>query len=158
MAFDLQRFVSLRDVPNLHQPYDAAEAEYRHGGWQLSAAYTQPVQINARDRYYSSSDLTFGGVHIERRLAKLGSVSGYVARFTHNGAVFTSASGNERRNVFDVRLADSLRGVDWDAEVMHQTRSVGAQIIQANAVGSSVGYAAGPFTNPTQCAFDSRPQ
>jgi hypothetical protein len=140
MAFDLQRFVSLRDVPNLHQPYDAAEAEYRHGGWQLSAAYTQPVQISARDRYYSSSDLTFGGVHIERRLAKLGSVSGYVARFTHNDAVFAGASGNERRNVFDVRLAGSIRGVDWDAEAMHQTGSVGAQIVQASAVGSSVGY------------------
>jgi hypothetical protein len=25
-------------------------------------------------------------------------------------------------------------------------------------VGGKIVYAAGPFTNPTQCAFDSRPQ
>ena len=140
IAFDLQRFVSLRDVPNLHQPYDAAEAEYRHGAWLLSAAYTRPVQISAQHGYYSSSDLTFDGLHIERRLATLGNVSGYFARFTHNGAVFTTALGNERRNVFDVRLAGTRGGIDWDAEAMRQTGSVGAKTIQASAVGSSVGY------------------
>jgi hypothetical protein len=140
IAFDLQRFVSLRDGPNLHQPYDAAQAEYRRGGWRLSAAYTQPVQINARNRYYSTPDLTFSGVRVERRVRKVGDLSAYVARFAHDGAVFTSASGNERRTVLDVRFAGALRGIDWDAEAMRQTGAIGAQSIQALAVGSSVGY------------------
>jgi alginate export protein len=140
IAFDLQRFVSLRDVPSLHQPYDAAEAEYQRGRWHLSAAYTQPVQINAQNRYFSSRDLTFSGVRFELPVPKLGDFSAYLAKFTHNGAVFTTASGDERRNVFDVRLAGAHRRMDWDGEAMHQTGSLGAQAIEADAVGSSVGY------------------
>jgi Alginate export len=139
IAFDFQRFVSLRDGPNLHQPYDAAQAEYQRGGWRLAAAYTQPVQINARNRYDSSPALTLSGVRVERRV-KVGDLSAYVARFAHDGAVFTSASGNERRSVLDVRFAGALRSIDWDAEAMRQTGSIGAQTIRAVAVGSSIGY------------------
>ncbi len=43
-AFDLQRFVSVRDGPNVRQSYDAAWADYEHGPWRFITFYSQPVQ------------------------------------------------------------------------------------------------------------------
>ena len=47
-AFDLQRFVSVRDGPNIRQSYDAAWADYERGPWRFITFYSQPVQ--ARDQ------------------------------------------------------------------------------------------------------------
>jgi len=37
IAFDLQRFISVRDGPNIRQSYDAIWADYERGSWRLTA-------------------------------------------------------------------------------------------------------------------------
>jgi aromatic ring-cleaving dioxygenase len=64
-AFDLQRFVSVRDGPNVRQSYDAAWADYEHGPWRFISFYSQPVQdhdLRIFDDYSSGRfDMRFTG-------------------------------------------------------------------------------------------------
>jgi hypothetical protein len=141
-GFDLQRFVSVRDGPNLRQSYDAAWLDYERGQWAFIGFYSQPVQdrdLRAFDDY-SSDRLTFSGVRIERRLSAWGQVSAYYARFTQDAAKFLSVSGDERRDVLDVRFGGKAMGFDWDIEAMNQTGAIGGDSVRAWAFGSLAGY------------------
>jgi hypothetical protein len=131
-GFDLQRFLSVRDGPNVRQAYDGATVAYTRGPWRFIALYTDPVQnrnVGAFDDY-SSPHLTFGLLRIERKITASSPLSAYVGRFTN---------GNERRDLVDVRFAGSGGGFDWDAEGMTQNGSIGAQAIHAWATGAIIG-------------------
>ena len=52
LPVELQRFVSVRDGPNLRQAYDAAYADYQQGAWRATGAYDAP------SRYETSARLT----------------------------------------------------------------------------------------------------
>jgi len=139
---DLQRFLSMRDGPNLRQPYDAALVEYRRGGWRLGGLYSQPVQIRDRRPFDDFSDrrLTASGFLIRRPVMGSSEVSVYYLHYRRGAAHFTSASGDERREIVDVRLKGAANGFDWDIEAMNQTGRIGSQAIDAWAFGSVVGY------------------
>ena len=142
LAFDLQRFVSVRDGPNVRQSYDAAWADYEKGPWRITGFYSQPVQNRDEVAFddYSSGRLTYGGLRVERRMAVLGAVSVYLSRFTQDGVTFPSAKGDERRDILDVRVAGAARGYDWDVEAMGQEGRIGSQDVRAWAFGSLGGY------------------
>jgi len=141
-AFDLQRFVSVRDGPNVRQSYDAAWFDYETGLWRFITFYSQPVQ--ARDRRilddYSNGHLTYGGLRLERKLFGSARLSAYYSRFTQDAARFTSVRGAERRDIFDLRFAGTAGHFDWDVEAMGQFGRVGGQDVQAWAVGSLAGW------------------
>ena len=142
IAFDLQRFISARDGPNVRQAYDAAWADYDRGPWRLTSFYSQPVQDRDQRIFddYSSDRLTYGGARIERRLFAGAQVAVTVSRFTQDGSHFPSASGNERRDIIDVHASGNEVGFDWDVEGMNQTGRIGADAIEAWAFGSLSGY------------------
>src|SRR4029077_9572285 len=83
MAFDLQRFVSVRDGPNVRQSYDAAWMQYEIGPWLLHALYTEPVQTRNNRPFddFSSGALTYSGFKIERTLFDSTKLSVYVSQF-----------------------------------------------------------------------------
>ncbi len=142
IAFDLQRFISLRDGPNVRQSFDAAWFSYLHGAWRLSGFYSQPVQdkdVHVFDDY-SSQALTYGGVRLEHQVFGSGQLSATLSRFTQHGAHFPSISGNERRDVLDVHFAQKAGGFDLDMEGMGQTGRIADENILAWAVGSLGGY------------------
>ena len=142
IAFDLQRFISVRDGPNIRQSYDAAWADYERGSWRLTSFYSLPVQdrdLRAFDDY-SSNHLTYGGARIERKLFRTAQIAVTYSVFTQDNSHFPSASGNERRDVVDVHTSGSGAGVDWDIEGMNQTGHIGSKHIEAWAFGSLAGY------------------
>lgn len=141
LAFDLQRFVAVREGPNVRQPFDAAWVGYATGPWKLQALYSQPVQTQSQRAFGDSSSPqnTFSGIHIENGNAT-GLLSGYVAQFVAVPATYLFASGIERRNIFDLRTAGSRSGNDWDLEGMYQTGNVGGKIVRAWAAGNRWGY------------------
>src|SRR5258706_13413311 len=53
---------------------------------------------------------------------------------------FLDASGDERRNNFDIHYAGVRSGFDWDTEAMAQFGDIGGKNIRAWAVGSRSGY------------------
>jgi hypothetical protein len=141
-AFDLQRFVSVRDGPNVRQSYDAGWADYENGPWRFITFYSHPVQVQDNQVFddYSSSKQTFGGARLERKLSEQLSVTGYYANFTQADVHFPNAAGNEQRDVFDLHLNGAADHVDWDIEAMNQTGHIGADPIEAWAFGSLAGY------------------
>ncbi|CAJ3398332.1 alginate export family protein [Burkholderia pseudomallei] len=142
MAFDLQRFVSVRDGPNVRQAFDGIWADWEQGPWRLIGYATQPVQYRDDGAFddVSNRNLTFSGVRIERQRVGPGDLSAYYSRYNRTQAQFLDGAGGEHRDVFDVRYAGKRRNVDWDIEGMYQTGRVGAQRIEAWAVGSLAGY------------------
>ena len=142
MAFDLQRFVSVRDGPNVRQSYDAAWADYEIGPWRFIGFYSQPVQI--KDPYvfddYSSGRQTFSGARVERQLGENISLAAYWAYFTQDGARYLTASGNEHRHIIDVHFAGGYGGFDWDVEAMGQVGYIDSKDIRAWYFGALGGY------------------
>jgi Alginate export len=142
MAFDLQRFIAARDGPNVRQTYDAIWADYEYGKWRFIGYATQPVQnrpISAFDDV-SNRHLTFSGVRFERQDAGPGDVSGYYSRYNRSNARFIDATGDEHRDVFDLRYSGKTGRADWDIETMYQSGHVGDKTIAAWALGSIAGY------------------
>ncbi|WP_250516503.1 alginate export family protein [Caballeronia sp. INDeC2] len=149
MAFDLQRFISVRDGPNVRQAYDALWADYEYAKWRFIAYATRPVQYRDVSAFDDTSNrhLTFSGVRFERQDAGPGDLSGYYSLYTRADAQFLDAQGDEHRNVFDLRYTGKAAAFDYDLESMYQTGHVGNKTIAAWAVGSLFGYTlASPWT------------
>jgi len=158
-GFDLQRFLSVRDGPNVRQAYDGATVAYTRGAWRFIALHTYPVQNRNRRAFddYSSPHLSFGLLRIERKITSSSSLSAYVGRFRQDDARFPSASGNERRYLVDVRLTGSGGGFDWDAEAMAQSGSIGARVIRAWTTEAIVGrtFESVPLSPRVSLQFDA---
>ncbi|PMS13479.1 alginate export family protein [Trinickia caryophylli] len=142
MAFDLQRFVSVRDGPNVRQAFDAVWADYEYRKWRFIAYATQPVENRSASPFddVSNRSLTFSGVRFERQSVGPGDLSGYWSRYNRSNAHFIDAMGPEHRDVWDVRYSGTHERFDWDVEAMLQTGTVGDATIRAWAVGSIAGY------------------
>ncbi|CDZ76485.1 hypothetical protein BN59_00754 [Legionella massiliensis] len=141
-AFDLQRFVSVRDGPNVRQSYDAVWGDYEKGDWRVISFYSQPVlTLNYRAfDDYSSSNYTFSGFRVERKVQGLGKINSYIAYYTHDNVHYISVSGNERRAIIDARLVGEGAAFDWDFEFMGQKGVIANKKILAWAIGSRSGY------------------
>jgi hypothetical protein len=142
MAFDLQRFVSVRDGPNVRQSYDAAWADYETGPWRFIGFYSQPVQNRQYYAFddYSSGAQTFSGARVERQLSEIISVAAYWAYFTQDGVRYLTASGDEHRHIVDLHVAGGLDGFDWDVEGMGQVGYIDSKDIRAWYFGAIGGY------------------
>jgi hypothetical protein len=141
-SFDLQRFVSARDGPNVRQSYDAAWVDYERGRWRFISFYSQPVQDRDLRPFddYSSDRLTYGGIRAERELTTTTHLAIYLSRFTQDDAKFPSVTGHERRNILDAHVTSARQPLDWELEAMGQSGRIGADGIRAWAVGSLSGY------------------
>ena len=144
-GFDLQRFLSVRDGPNVRQSYDGASVAYTRGPWRFIMLYTHPVQNRDSSAFddYSSGHLSLDLVRVERQITSSSSLSAYLGQFRQDDAQFPSVSGNERRDLVDVRYTGVTGRVDWDAEAMSQSGAIGTQTIRAWAIGAVIGRSFG---------------
>ena len=140
-GFDLQRFLSVRDGPNVRQSYDGVSIAYTRGPWRFITLYTHPVENRDFSFFddYSSPHLTLDLVRIERQVTSSSSLSAYVGQFRQDDVRFPSASGNERRDLVEIRYAGASGRFDWDAEAMSQNGSIGALAVRAWATGVVIG-------------------
>jgi hypothetical protein len=142
MAFDLQRFVSIRDGPNVRQAYDAAWFDWEKDPWRVISFWSHPVIYINHGVFndYSNGQFQYGGFRIERRDVGPGHLSAYYSRYDLDNSHFLFAGGRERRNIFDVHYAGDYGGWDWDLETMVQTGSVGTKTARAWALGTLGGF------------------
>jgi hypothetical protein len=142
MGFDLQRFVGVRDGPNVRQSFDAVWADWERAPWRLITFWSHPVQ-NLPEKPFddsSSSGLQYGGFRVEHNDIGPGKLSAYYSRYQAESAHYLDGGGKERRDNFDVRYQIVRGPVDWDFEGMWQTGRVGNEQIRGWAVGSVGGY------------------
>lgn len=141
-AFDLQRFVSSRDGPNVRQSFDAVWADWETGLWRFIGFVSQPVQYRDEGTFddTSSGDFRFSTLRIERHVLGDNELSAYYSLYQRQDAHYLDASGDEDRHVFDARFAGAMNGFDWDLEAMGQLGTVGDKDIHAWAFGTRAGY------------------
>ena len=146
--FDLQRFVSSRDGPNVRQSFDAVWGDWESGPWRFIGFLSQPVQyfLNYPLDDTSNSHFRFHTLRVERQVLGTNELSAYYSFYQKDNVHYLDASGDEKRNVFDVRFAGNLNHVDWDLEAMGQTGVIGGKDIHAWAVGARTGYTLAQFT------------
>lgn len=144
MSFDLQRFISSRNGPNVRQAFDALWINYEIAAWRLIGFWSHPVQYRSAEVFDDVSDRRFqyGGVRIDRQLRSAGELSGYYSRWMRNDVHYLDASGNESRRIYDLRYAGKTMRWDWDVEGMTQRGTLGTASVRAWALGSQVGYTA----------------
>ncbi len=137
-AFDLQRFVSVRDGPNVRQSFDAVWGDYEIGRWRFIGYYTQPVETRDGHAFddRSSRHNRFYGARIERQVLGTNELSAYWSRYTDDAA----DGGPERRDVWDMRFAGKKVAIDWDMEAMFQHGHVGPMKARGWAVAGRLGY------------------
>ena len=148
IGFDLQRFLSARDGPNVRQSYDGVSVAYTLGPWRVNALYTHPVENRDSSSFddYSGPRLSFDLLRLAREITFSSSLSAYVGEFRQDDVRFPSANGNERRDLAEVRFAGVSGRFDWDAEAMSQNGRIGARVIRAWATGIVVGETLGSST------------
>lgn len=140
--FDLQRFVSSRDGPNVRQSFDAIWADYELEPWRVLGFVSRPVQYSFEGPFDDRSNrhFRFSMLRVERHVFGSNELSAYYALYERDGAQFLDAAGNERRHVLDARFAGAASGFDWDLKGMGQVGEVGPSRIRAWAVGTRAGY------------------
>jgi Alginate export len=145
--FDLQRFVSSRDGPNVRQSFDAVWADWESGPWRLIGFLSQPVQYNLVRPFDDTSDshFRFHTLRLERQVLGSNELSAYYSFYQKDNVRYLDAAGDEKRNVFDARFAGKLDRIDWDLEVMGQTGAIGGKEIRAWAMGARSGYTLAQF-------------
>jgi hypothetical protein len=141
-AFDLQRFVSLRDGPNVRQAFDALWAGWESQHWHVIGFLSQPVQYRDERDFddYSNRHLRFNMLRVEHLASGSQELSAYYALYARDNARYLDTYGRESRDVFDTRYAGTAHGLDWDLETMIQHGAVGGNRVRAWAVGTRVGY------------------
>ena len=105
-AFDLQRFISSRDGPNVRQSFDALWADWETTHWRFIAIASQPVQYQD-ERHFddrSNSDARFHLLRVERLVGGSNELSAYYGVYERSAAHYLDADGEETRQLFDARL------------------------------------------------------
>ncbi|MBH5397203.1 alginate export family protein [Bradyrhizobium sp. CNPSo 4010] len=140
--FDLQRFVSSRDGPNVRQSFDAVWGDWERGPWRFIGFLSQPVQYDLQHPFddTSNSHFRFHTLRVERQVLGTNELSAYYSFYQKDNVRYLDASGDEKRNVFDVRFAGKLNQFDWDLEAMGQSGVIGGKDIRAWATGARAGY------------------
>ncbi|NKJ07545.1 alginate export family protein [Rhizobium sp. SG741] len=141
-AFDLQRFVSSRDGPNVRQSFDAVWADWEADPWRFIGFVSQPVQYRNERPFddTSNGDFRFSTLRIERQVFDGNELSAYYSLYQRRNAHYLDASGDEDRHIVDARFAGNHSAVDWDIEGMGQFGTVGDKDIRAWAFGARGGY------------------
>jgi hypothetical protein len=141
-GFDLQRFVAVRDGPNVRQAFDAAWFDWEKDPWRIITFWSHPVQYKNIATFddFSNGHFQYGGFRVERNNVGPGSLAIYYSRYNLDNARFLFASGNERRDILDVHYVGAASGFDWDLESMGQAGTLGPKQVRAWAVGTLAGY------------------
>ncbi|MBB6487123.1 alginate export family protein [Rhizobium lusitanum] len=141
IGFDLQRFVSSRDGPNVRQAFDAVWAEWDATPWRFKGFVSQVVQYFDEGPFddASSGNISFSALRFEHDVPN-GGISGYYGFYHKESAAYLDASGDENRSGIDARYFGRSGPWDWDIEGMFQFGTVGSKGVVAWAVGSRFGY------------------
>jgi hypothetical protein len=136
-----QRFVSVREGPNIRQSFDGARVTREAGPLKLDAFYLEPVLIQAgafndtRNRAQR-----FYGLYSQMRLSRRDGLDLYALELDRDGVKFGVATGDERRTSLGARLAGTRGPFDYEVEAMVQGGRFAGRTIRAWGGSAGGGY------------------
>jgi hypothetical protein len=136
-----QRFVSVRESPNIRQSFDGARATRQAADLRFDAFYVRPVTIQAGAFDDSSNrQQQFYGVYVSKTLSKAVSLDLYALELDRDGVRFGAVRGDERRASYGARLAGKRGAIDYEVEGVIQGGRFAGRDIQAWAGSVGGGY------------------
>lgn len=152
LAFDnWQRFVAVREGPNVRRAFDGVRLIGSVGGYELTA-FAMDAVANRNDEAFDDRDnpgLQFSGLRIRSGSAGTKYLDGYWYRYSRADAPFGGMRAQERRDAFGLQSAGRLGRFDWDTEAQYQVGEFGDSDIRAWAIGNVFGYSfPGPAWKP----------
>lgn len=145
LLFDTaQRFVSVREGPNVRRAFDGARLDGVLGAWTLSAFHLAAVEYRDADPFDDRSDpgIDFSGLRLRRAFASA-QLDGYWYRYGREQAAFGGQRAREQRDTVGAQTTGRAGAFDWDLEAAWQTGDFGAATVRAWAFGSVLGYSLG---------------
>lgn len=136
-----QRFVAVREAPNIRQSFDGVRVTRAMGPLKLDAFYLQPVVIktgafddvrNRAQRFY--------GLYASTRLSPRRTLDVYALGLERDVMRFGTVTGDERRTSVGARLAGTDGRVDYELEGVAQGGRFAGRRIRAFAVSGGGGY------------------
>lgn len=136
-----QRFVAVREAPNIRQSFDGARITRSVGSLKLDAFYLQPVAIssgafddtrNRAQRFY--------GLYASTRLSPRQALDLYALGLERDAVRFGAITGDERRTSLGARLAGAQGRIDYEAEGVVQGGRFAGRRIRAFAASAGGGY------------------
>ncbi len=136
-----QRFISVREGPNIRQAFDGVRVTHTAKGLQLDAFYLQPVaaepgafndERNRGQRFY--------GLYGVRRFSAASTLDLYVLGLERDDVRFGTATGDERRTSVGGRLAGARGAFDYDVEGMVQRGRFAGRSIRAWGGSAAAGW------------------
>jgi Alginate export len=136
-----QRFVSVREGPNVRQSFDGLRASWSEEQLRVDAFVTRPV-LYKPGTFDDSSDhsQSFSGLYATYALDSKQSVDGYLLSLNRDNVAFGGVKGDEHRQSFGVRWAGVQGHFDHDLEGVYQTGTFAGEDIRAWAIGLTGGY------------------
>jgi hypothetical protein len=136
-----QRFVAVREAPNIRQSFDGARITRAAGALKLDAFYLQPVVAspgafddtrNRAQRFY--------GVYASTRLSPHQSLDLYALGLERDSVRFGTVTGDERRTSLGARLSGTEGAIDYEVEGVVQAGRFAGRRIRAFAASAGGGY------------------
>lgn len=139
-----QRFIAVRESPNVRQSFDGARITHTMGNLKLDAFYLQPVALSpgAFDDTRSRTQ-RFYGLYASARISSHQTLDVYALGLERDHVRFGIIAGDERRTSLGVRLAGTAGAFDYDTEGMVQGGRFVDRKIRAFAASAGGGYTLG---------------
>ncbi|TCS11914.1 alginate export family protein [Caulobacter sp. BK020] len=136
-----QRFIAVREAPNIRQSFDGVRLTHMMGDLKLDAFYLQPVAISpgAFDDTRNHGQ-RFYGLYASKRLSRRQTLDLYALGLERDGVRFGKVTGDERRASLGARLAGTRGAVDYEAEGVVQGGRFAGRRIRAFAASAGGGY------------------
>ncbi|CAN5194383.1 alginate export family protein [soil metagenome] len=136
-----QRFISVREGPNIRQSFDGVRVTRQTTGLRLDAFYLRPVVIQTGAFDDSrNEDQRFYGAYVSRALSRAVTLDVYAIELDRDGVRFGAVRGDERRSSFGARLAGKQGAIDYEAEGMVQGGRFAGRDIRAWGGSIGAGY------------------
>jgi hypothetical protein len=136
-----QRFVAVREAPNIRQSFDGARVTRAVGALKLDAFYLQPVvaSLGAFDDTRNRAQ-RFYGVYASTRLSPRQSLDLYALGLERDAVRFGTVTGDERRTSLGARLSGTEGAIDYEVEGVVQGGRFAGRRIRAFAASVGGGY------------------
>jgi hypothetical protein len=136
-----QRFVSVREGPNMRQSFDGVSVGWVDSSVRIKAFLTRPIRYKP-GTFDDASDnrQRFFGADISYAFDAANTLEAYALELDRDRVNFGSAQADERRRSVAVRWAGNDDNVDHDVEAIYQYGIFGDKDIRAWALSLGAGY------------------